>query len=122
MALVGDGRHFSKHGFQGQRCGNTGYHDQQNNGCEINGIDNADLKTLLRYDQGNLAAGHHADTDLEGITPVETADFGGQTAADDLAQQRNDHKADAEQQNLGVKPLMSVFKPMLAKKMGAKIR
>ena len=30
---------------------------------KINRLDNADLKALLGHDQGDLTAGHHADTD-----------------------------------------------------------
>ena len=92
-------RHLGKQRLQHKRRGNAGHHDQQDDRREIDGIDDADLQPLLGHDQGDLAAGHHADTDLEGIAPVEAADSGRQTAADDLGQQGHQNKADAEQEN-----------------------
>ena len=99
LARMRHRRHLGKQRLQHKRRGNAGHHDQQDNRREIDGIDDADLQPLLGHDQGDLAAGHHADTDLERIAPVEAADLGRQTAADDLGQQGHQNKADAEQEN-----------------------
>ena len=74
--------------------------DEQNDGGEVNGIHHADVQALLGHDQGHLAAGHHANTHLEGIAPAEPADLGRQPAADDLGDQGHHHEAHAEQQDL----------------------
>ena len=93
-------RHFGEQRFQDQRSGHTGHDDEQDDGGEVDGIHHADVQTLLGHDQGHLAAGHHANTHLEGITPAEPADLGRQTAADDLGDQGHHHEAHAEQQDL----------------------
>ena len=94
------GRVLGEHRLECQRGGHAGHHDQQDDGGEVDRVYHADGKTLLRHDQCHLAASHHADTNLQGVAPVEAADLGSQTAADDLGDQCHNHKADAEQQDL----------------------
>ena len=65
----------------------------------VDRVYHTDGQALLRHDQCHLATGHHTDADLQGIVPVEAADLCSQTAADDLGDQRHNHKADAEQQD-----------------------
>ena len=99
LARMRHGRHFREQSLQRQRRRNGRDHDEQDDRREIHGVHNADLQALLGNDQRDLAAGHHADADLEGIAPVEAADLCSQTAADDLGQQGHQNKADAEQEN-----------------------
>ena len=117
---MGDRGHFREQCFQRQRRGDAGNHDQKDDRRKINRLDNADLKALLGHDQGDLTAGHHADTDFKRVSPVETTGSGRQSTADDFCQQRNE-KQTLNSRISGVSPLMSVFKPMLTKKIGAKI-
>ena len=53
------------------------------------------------HNQSNLAAGHHANANLEGICPVELADLCCKTAANDLGDKCHNDKADTEQQDIG---------------------
>ena len=99
LARVGLRGHFGKEDLEHQRRQDRGDHDEQDDGSEIDRVHHADLQAFLGHDQGHLAAGHHADTHLEGIAPAETAELCGQTAADDLGDKRDDHKTDAEQQD-----------------------
>ena len=94
------GRVLGEHRLECQRGGHAGHHDQQDDGGEVHRVYHADGKTLLRHDQCHLAASHHADTNLQGVAPVEAADLCSQTAADDLGDQSHDDEADAEQQDL----------------------
>lgn len=89
FAWMGDRGHFREQCFQCQRRGDAGNHDQKDDRRKINRLDNADLKALLGHDQGDLAAGHHADTDFKRVSPVETAGSGRQSAANDFCQQGN---------------------------------
>ena len=94
------GRVLGEHRLECQRGGHAGHHDQQDDGGEVDRVYHADGKTLLRHDQCHLAASHHADTNLQGVAPVEAADLGSQAATHDLGDQCHNHKADAEQQDL----------------------
>ena len=100
FAWMGDRGHFREQRFQRQRRGDAGNHDQKDDRRKINRLDNADLKALLGHDQGDLAAGHHTDTDFKRVSPVETAGSGRQSATDDFCQQGNENEANTEQQNL----------------------
>ena len=94
------GRVLGEHRLECQRGGHAGHHDQQDHGGKVDRVHHADGKTLLCHDQCHLAASHHADTNLQGVAPVEAADLCSQTAADDLGDQSHDDEADAEQQDL----------------------
>ena len=86
-----------KQRLQGKRSGNRRYDDQQNNSGKVDSVHHADCKALLCHNQSNLAAGHHANANLEGICPVELADLCCKTAANDLGDKCHNDKADTEQ-------------------------
>ena len=58
------------------------------------------------------------DAHFEGVTPVEPAELRSQTAADNLVSRATTTKQALNSRMVGVRPLMSVFRPMLAKKTG----
>ena len=87
-----------KQRLQSKRSGNRRYDDQQNNSGKVDSVHHADCKALLCHNQSNLAAGHHANANLEGICPVELADLCCKTAANDLGDKCHNDKADTEQE------------------------
>ena len=46
-------------------------HDQKDDSCEILAVQDAGFESSLGYDQSNLSAGHHADSDLEAVRIVK---------------------------------------------------
>ena len=92
------------------RSGDTGYNDQQNDCCKVFRTDHSHRQSLLCYDQGNLASGHHTDTDFQGIRSFESADSRHQTTTDDLAQQSNNNKSDREQYKFSVQMVKAGLK------------
>ncbi len=88
---------------------------------KVDRIYHADRQALLGDDQGDLTAGHHANADLERVGPVEAADLGSTAAADNFVSRATMTKQTQNSRISGVRPLTSVFRPMLAKNTGAKI-
>ena len=111
FAWMGDRGHFREQRFQRQRRGDAGNHDQKDDRRKINRLYNADLKALLGHDQCHLAAGHHTDADLQAASPQPMI----------FASRATRTKQTLNSRISGVSPLMSVFKPMLTKKIGAKM-
>ena len=68
--------------------------DQYDDSCEIVRRDKSYRKAGFRCDQGNLASGHHADTDLEGIIEAESAELGDCAAAYDLRDAGDRYESD----------------------------
>lgn len=86
-----------------------GDNDHQNDGREERAADEPGLRTLLRNDQGDLAAGNHAKTDDERIMVVEPAQARAQTAADDLAQDGNHQHNHRKGKQLGCESMKFGF-------------
>ena len=91
-------RHLGKECLEHQRRCHAGHHDQQDHSGKVDRVHHADIQALLGHDQCHLAAGHHANADLEGVAPVEAADLGRKAAADDLGDKCYNDEADTEQE------------------------
>ncbi len=64
FAWMGDGGIFVNSAFSASGVATLETTIKRDDRRKINRLDNADLKALLSHDQGDLAAGHHADTDF----------------------------------------------------------
>ena len=61
--------------FQKDRSKDRADEDHEQDSREIVGSDESGMQTFLRRDKSDLASGHHADTDLKRVVPVEFAEF-----------------------------------------------
>ena len=85
---------FLVHALEHDGHGYRAEEDQHDDTREKLRSDKSYRKAGFRCDQGNLASGHHADADLEGIIEAESAELGYCTAAYDLRDAGDRYESD----------------------------